>query len=50
MLGPQIQRSPFFAIVSRAIVNTGNAALVTRGVINNSLDDVRLHTQLGQCE
>jgi len=47
VFGPQVQRFALFLVVSRPVVDTGNAALVSADVINNRLDDVRLHAQLG---
>src|SRR5262249_25313884 len=47
MLSPARERRDFLRLVGCAIVDASNAALVARDVIEDSLDDVRLHTDLG---
>src|SRR5262245_41427505 len=47
MVRPQRQRGLYFALVGAAIVDSCDADLVTRDMIEHRLDDVRRHTDVG---
>src|SRR5271170_479046 len=47
VIGPKQQRGPDLALIARAVVDAGDAALVARPVIEHALDDVRLHAEFG---
>jgi hypothetical protein len=46
MLSPKVQRLAFLLVISRAVVDASDAALVTRDVIDNRFDNMWLHPKL----
>ena len=47
MVRPQHQRSADLALIGTAVVDTGDAGLVPRDVVEHRLDDVRLNAEVG---
>ena len=47
MRGPQIEGTAHLVSIRAEIVDSGDAALVAGLMIQNLLDDVRLHTKVG---
>ena len=46
MLGPQVQSFSLLPVIGRAVIDSSDAAFVARNVVDNRLDDVRLHNAL----
>jgi len=46
MIGPKLQCSAHFTLITRAIINSSHTSLVTTHMIKHSFDYVRLHTKL----
>src|SRR4029077_5293580 len=46
MLGPSVQGGPHLARIFRAVINTGNPALVARDVVDDRLNDVRRNVEI----
>jgi len=46
-VSPEIERAPLLRIVGCAVVDTGNASFMTADVIDDGLNHVRQHTEVG---
>ena len=48
LIGPHQKRRSDLAVIDASVVGAGDAALVAALVVQNLLDDVRLHAEIGQ--